>query len=200
MYISSECSAQGQDYHCKLRYQGCSSAQRQFFTGNSGNKVAVLLGMNGCSSFPLLSAPHSLLSIWTDLERSEKIPEGTNMEVRRVDLVNWTLRTSPKFTTGVKYQLHEGFDQIRNPEFRITFRLALHNSTHDTLWNIDVYNHLFSHFLCRTYWDLTYVVGFTYSYCKDLWFATGCNYNVSDSLSLEETPSHLVTWEASQFL
>ena len=26
------------------------------------------------------------------------------MEVGRVDLANWTFRTSPKFTTGVKYQ------------------------------------------------------------------------------------------------
>ena len=33
------------------------------FTANSGTKVAVLLGMNRYSSFPLLSAPHSLFSI-----------------------------------------------------------------------------------------------------------------------------------------
>ena len=32
-------------------------------TANSGTYVAVLLGMNRCGSFPLLSAPHSLLSI-----------------------------------------------------------------------------------------------------------------------------------------
>ena len=30
-------------------------------TANSGTKFAVLLGMNRCSSFPLLSAPHSSL-------------------------------------------------------------------------------------------------------------------------------------------
>ena len=42
-------------------------------TANSGTKVAVLLGMNRCGSFPLLSAPHSLFSIWTDLKGSEKI-------------------------------------------------------------------------------------------------------------------------------
>ena len=41
---------------------------------NSGTWVAVLLGMNRCGSFPLLSAPHSLCSIWTNLKRSEKIP------------------------------------------------------------------------------------------------------------------------------
>ena len=43
-------------------------------TANSGTVVAVLLGMNRCSSFPLLSAPHSLFSIWTELKISKKIP------------------------------------------------------------------------------------------------------------------------------
>ena len=31
------------------------------------------------------------------------------MEVKRVDLANWALRTSSKFTTGVKYQFNQGF-------------------------------------------------------------------------------------------
>ena len=53
---------------------------------NSETYVAVLLGMDRCGSLPLLSAPHSLFSILTDLKRSEKIPRGTNEEVRRVDL------------------------------------------------------------------------------------------------------------------
>ena len=63
IYISSECSAQGQVFHCKLGHQGRSSAQRQVFHHISGTKVAVLLGMNRCGSFSLLSAPHSLISI-----------------------------------------------------------------------------------------------------------------------------------------
>ena len=43
------------------------------------------------------------------------------MEARGVDLANWTLQTSLKFTTGVKYQFHQGFFyQIRDPEIRIT--------------------------------------------------------------------------------
>ena len=46
----------------------------RYSTANSGTQAAVLLGMDRCSSFPLLSAPHSLFSIWTDLKRSEKIP------------------------------------------------------------------------------------------------------------------------------
>ena len=78
--------------------------------------------MNRCSNFPLISAPRSLFSIWTDLKRSEK-SLGTNVEVRRIDLANLVLRTSPKFTKGVKYQLHQSFlYQIRDPEIPITLR------------------------------------------------------------------------------
>ena len=43
-------------------------------TANSGTQAAVLLGMDRCGNFPLLFAPHSLFSIWTDLKRSENIP------------------------------------------------------------------------------------------------------------------------------
>ena len=43
-------------------------------TANSGTKVAILLGMNRCCSFPLLSASYSQFSIWTELKRSGKIP------------------------------------------------------------------------------------------------------------------------------
>ena len=34
---------------------------------------------------------------------------GTSVEVRRVNLANWTLRNSPTSTTGVKCQFHPGF-------------------------------------------------------------------------------------------
>ena len=34
---------------------------------------------------------------------------GNSMEARRMDLANWILRISPKFTTGVKYHFHQGF-------------------------------------------------------------------------------------------
>ena len=80
------------------RLQFC---RRQVFHHKLRNQAAVLPGMNRCSSFPLLFAPHSLFSIWTDLKRSERS--------RRVDLANWVLRISPKFTTRVKYQFHQGF-------------------------------------------------------------------------------------------
>ena len=67
-------------------------------------RFAVLLGLNRCGSFPLLSAPHSLFSIWTNLKRSQGHQRGGEES-----LANWALRTSPKFTTGVKYQFHQGF-------------------------------------------------------------------------------------------
>ena len=39
-----------------------------------------------------------------------------------MDLANWTLRTSPKFDTGVKYQYHQGFDHFRDPEIPFILR------------------------------------------------------------------------------
>ena len=36
-----------------------------------------------------------------------------------MDLANWALRTSPKFTTGVKYQLVP-FDQIKDQELLVS--------------------------------------------------------------------------------
>ena len=45
-------------------------------TAISGIKNAVLLGINMCGSFLLLSAPHSLFSIWTDLKRSQGHQRG----------------------------------------------------------------------------------------------------------------------------
>ena len=50
------------------------------------------------------------------------------MEVRRVDLAHWALRTSPKITTGVKYQFHQGVwsgqrsENMQLPKFQITDR------------------------------------------------------------------------------
>ena len=42
------------------------------------------------------------------LKKDLKRNQGTSVEVKRVDLANWAIRTSPKFTTGVKYQFHQG--------------------------------------------------------------------------------------------
>ena len=64
---------------------------------------------------------HSLASEQT--LRDLKHPRGTNVEVMRVDVAKWALRTSPKFTTGVKYQFLQDFwpdERSGNPN---TFRL-----------------------------------------------------------------------------
>ena len=42
-----------------------------------------------------------------------------------MDLANLVLRTSPKFTIWVKYQFHQGFNQIIDPEIPITFAPTL---------------------------------------------------------------------------
>ena len=83
---------------------------------NSGTWVAVLLGMNRCGSFPLLSAPHSLFIIWTNLKRSEKIP-GAPM--RRWG--EWIWLTGPSrlhqnSPQGLNISSIRVFDQIRDLE------------------------------------------------------------------------------------
>ena len=60
--------------HLECKSLGGVSPKGRSFTAKSGPEAAVLLGMNRCGSFPLLSAPHSIFSIWADLKRSEKIP------------------------------------------------------------------------------------------------------------------------------
>ena len=79
-------------HHLSVLPKGRSS------TANSGTKVAVLLGMNRCGSFSLLSAPHSLslsLSLSLASEQILKDPRGPNVEVTRVNLANWA---PPNFT------------------------------------------------------------------------------------------------------
>ena len=91
-------------------------------TANSGTKVAVLLGMNRCGSFLLLSAPRSLFSIWTDLKRYKKIPGEPS---RRWGQWIWLTgpsglyRNSPQ---GLNISSIRVFDQMRDPEIPITLR------------------------------------------------------------------------------
>ena len=106
------------------------------FTAHSGIKAAVLpktglpqqtqearlqfyQGLNRCGSFPLLSAPHSLFSIWTDLKRSEKIPGASTW---RWGEWIWLTRPSGLHLNSPQW-LNIGsirvFDQIRDPEIPI---------------------------------------------------------------------------------
>ena len=88
-------------------------------TTNSGTTVAVLLGMNRCSSSPLLSAPHSLFSIWTDLERSFR---STIVEVKEWMWLSGPSGLHRNLPQGLNISSTRGFDQIRDPEIPITLR------------------------------------------------------------------------------
>ena len=61
-------------------------------TANSGTKVAVLLGITRCGSFPHPTLPLPSEQTWKD-------PRSPTVEVRRLDLANWALLPSQKFTT-----------------------------------------------------------------------------------------------------
>ena len=108
--------------HCKRRNLVYSSAEGRSSTANSGTKAAVLPGMNGCGSFPLLSTLHSLFSIWTELKRYEKI-RGAPM--RRWGEWIWITgpsgihRNSPQ---GLNISYIRVFDRIRDPEISTTLR------------------------------------------------------------------------------
>ena len=91
-------------------------------TANSGTKTAVLPGMNRCGSFPLLSALHSLFSIWTTLKvlkrRSEKIPGAPAWR-----WAEWIWLTGPSglyrnSSQGLNISSNRVFDQIRDPEIQ----------------------------------------------------------------------------------
>ena len=104
------------------------------FTASAETKVAVLpkAGLppqtrepmlhNRCGSFLLLSALHSLFSIWTDLTRSEKIPGAPT---RRWGVWIWLTgpsglqQNSPQ---GLNIRFIRVFDQIRDPEIQINLR------------------------------------------------------------------------------
>ena len=91
-------------------------------TANSGARAAVLLEMDWCGSFPLLSAPYFLFSIWTDLKRSEKIlgaPAWRWGEWIWLIVPSGLHRNSPR---GLNISSVSVFDQIRDPDIPITLR------------------------------------------------------------------------------
>ena len=107
-----------QAFHIKLRNQGCS-----------------LPGMTRCGSFSLFSAPHSPFSIWTDFERSEKIPVAPTRRWRE-----WIWPTGPsglhrKSPQGLNISFIRGFFyQIRDPEISITLRPRWYSGAHVSLY------------------------------------------------------------------
>ena len=110
-----QCSAQWQALHCKRRNQGCSSAEGRSFTVNSGTNVAILPGINWCGSFPLLSAPYSLFSIWTYLKRSEKIPGAPTWKWGEWIRLTWPSGLHRNSPQGLNISSIRVFDQVRDP-------------------------------------------------------------------------------------
>ena len=87
-----------------------------------GTRIAVLLRMNRCGGFLLLSTPHSLFSIWTDLKRTEKIPGAPSW-----GWWEWIWLTGPfelhrNSPQGLNISSIRVFDQIRDPKIPITLR------------------------------------------------------------------------------
>ena len=117
-----QCSAQGQVLHCRLRHQGCNSAKRRVFHCKLRNLGCSFTRDEMCSSFPLVSAPHSLFSIWKNLERSEKIPGAPTRRWGEWIWVTGPSRLHRNSPQGLNINSIRVFDQIRDPEIPITLR------------------------------------------------------------------------------
>ena len=106
--------------------------------------------MDRCGSVPLLSTPHALLSIWTDLKRSEKIPGTPAWKWEE-----WIWPTGP---SGLHRNSPQGlnictirvFDQIRDP--KIPFTLRAHNKYINKIKTIRSSFHYFHFCRVRTMW------------------------------------------------
>ena len=82
-------------------------------TANSETKIAVLLEMSRCGSFPLLSVLLFLFSIWSGLKRSENIPGAPAWRwARRI----WLTGTSGRHRRVFIISSISIFDQIRDTE------------------------------------------------------------------------------------
>ena len=128
--------------HCKNQHHQSVLPKSRSFAANTGTKapvlpksrsstaisgkrkVVVLLGMNRCG-YPLLSAPHSLFSIRTDLIRSENIPGAPTRKWGEwiwLTATSGLHRNSPQ---GLNFSTIRVFDQIRDPETPINVRTRL---------------------------------------------------------------------------
>ena len=132
-YISSSSSSlaqysgQGRSFTANSGAKAANLPKGRSSTANSGTKVAVIVVMNRCGCFPLLSALHSLFSIWSDLKRSKTIPGVPAWrwgEWIRLTEPSGLHRNSPQ---GLNISFIRDFDQIRDPEIPITLRsLIIH--------------------------------------------------------------------------
>ena len=100
-------------------------------TANSGTKVVILLRINSCGSFPLLFAPRSLFSIWTDLRRSiQGAPALSWVECSWIIGPSGLHRNSSQWLNIGSVRV---FDQIRDPKISITLRLHSWTISYDNL-------------------------------------------------------------------
>ena len=114
MYIiisssSSECSVQGQGPSLQVQEPRLQFCWRQVFHHKLRNQCCSFT-RDWIGAVASCCFPHPTLTLAS--EQTLKDPkrfQGHHVEVKRVDLANWALWTSPKFTTGVKYQFHQGF-------------------------------------------------------------------------------------------
>ena len=77
-------------------------------------------GLNRCGSFPLLSAPNSLFSIWTRLKRSEKIPVVPTWRWGGCIWLTGPSGLRRNSQQGLNISSIRVFDQIRDPEIPVT--------------------------------------------------------------------------------
>ena len=103
--------------------------------------------MNRCGSFLLLSTPHFLFSIWTNRKRSQGHQRGGEEN----GLANWALWTSPKFTTWVKYQFHQGFwpdQRSGNPNHPSPHIISCFQMGY-LIFSVCIYQILYRKFVCE---------------------------------------------------
>ena len=88
-------------------------------------------GLNGCSSFPLLSTLHSLFSTWTDLKRSEKSPWAPTWRWGEWIWLTGPSRLHWNSPQRLNISSIRVFDPIRGLEIPIT----LHPDTYIYIWS-----------------------------------------------------------------
>ena len=112
----------GRSFTANFRHEGYSSPQRQVFHCKLRNQGCNFTRDNRCGNVSLLSAPHSLFSIWTYLKRSEKILGAPAWRWGE-----WIWLTGPSglhlnSPQGFNISSSRVFDQVKDPDIPITLR------------------------------------------------------------------------------
>ena len=116
--------SKGRSFTANLGTKAAVLPKGRSSTANSGTKIAVLLGMNRCGSFPLLSAPHSLFCIWTELNRNEKIPGAPAWRWGEWIWLTGSSGLHRNSPQRLNMSSIRAFDRIRSPEIPTTLLLS----------------------------------------------------------------------------